>query len=105
MSYLLVLSTASSRKEALKLADILLEKRLAACVNISGPVDSVYWWNSKREKAREVMMFIKTTRSSYPRLEKTLHQQHSYSVPEIIAIPIAKGSKPYLAWLHREARG
>jgi periplasmic divalent cation tolerance protein len=105
LSYLLVLSTASSRKEALKLADLILSKRLAACVNISGSIESHYWWKGKKAKGREVQIWIKTRTALYKKLERTLKNHHSYSVPEILAFPIRQGSRDYLSWLGRETRG
>lgn len=98
-SALLVLSTASSPKEARRLSRLLLQKKLAACINISGRVESHYRWQGKIEKAGEVMLLIKTKPAVFKRLEKTLREHHSYSVPEIIALPIQKGSRKYLAWL------
>ena len=102
MSYLLVLSTASSEKEARKLAQILLDRRLAACVNILPRIESHYWWRGRKEKAREALLLIKTQSSAFKKLEKIIRKHHSYSVPEIIALPILKGSRPYLDWLSRE---
>ena len=102
MSYLLVLTTASSRKEALKLADLILSKRLAACINILPVMDSLYWWKGKKEKGREVQMFIKTRASAFKILAAQIRKNHAYSLPEIIAIPIAKGSKAYLGWINKE---
>ena len=104
MSYLVVLTTASSRKEALKLADLILSKRLAACVNILPVMDSLYWWKGKKEKGREVQMFIKTRAAAFKPLEALIRKNHSYSVPEILALPAVKGSKAYLGWISREVR-
>ncbi len=82
----------------------MLRQRLAACINISTSIDSLYWWKGKREKAKEVLLFIKTTTRGYGKLEKALRKHHPYSVPEIIAIPIAKGNPAYLKWLSGEVR-
>jgi periplasmic divalent cation tolerance protein len=103
-SYLLVLSTASSSKEADKLAGILLDKRLAACVNIVPGVSSHYWWKGKKEIGNEVMMLIKTKAALFGKLEKTLKTYHSYTVPEILAVPVKKGNASYLAWLSAELK-
>ena len=86
------------------MADVLLKKRLAACINISSEVESHYWWKGKKEKAREVVLFIKTKSTAFSKLEKMLRAHHPYSVPEIIALPIQKGSKPYLAWIRQTVR-
>ena len=102
--FLLALTTAPSVREAQKLADLILTKRVAACVNILPSLKSYYWWKGKKECASEVILFIKTRKSAFRKLEAILRKNHSYSVPEIIAIPILAGSKPYLAWLGGEIR-
>ena len=102
---LVVLSTASSRKEALKIAGILLTKRLAACINIVPSVTSLYWWKGRKEKGKEVLLLIKTKKALWGKLEQTLRQIHSYSVPEILALPVSAASKPYLNWLLKEIDG
>jgi periplasmic divalent cation tolerance protein len=99
-----VLTTASSIQEARKLAGFLLEKRLAACVNLIPSVESHYRWKGKREKASEVLLVIKTQTRQYRQLEVSLKSRHSYSVPEIIQIPIRKGSKSYLRWIRESLR-
>jgi len=102
LSYLLVFSTAPSRKEARRLADLLLEKRLAACVSLSSPVESFYRWKGKKERAKEIQLCIKTRATLYKKLEKTLKKYHSYAIPEILALPIRKGNRDYLSWIDRE---
>lgn len=103
-SFLLLLTTAPSLKEARHLAQILLHQRAAACVNILPKAESHYRWKGKIEKAGEFVLLIKTKRSAFKRAEGILRQHHSYSVPEIIALPIAAGSKKYLDWLRKEVR-
>jgi periplasmic divalent cation tolerance protein len=77
-----------------------VEKRLAACVNVVlGPVESVYRWKNKVEKAREWLLVMKTTAKRLPALEKEVKRLHSYEVPEFIALPISEGSREYLGWL------
>ena len=95
----LIFSTTSNRKEAERIAQVLLEKRLAACINVVDSVKSFFWWQGKRQKAREVLLVIKTVRSLVPHVEKTIRMIHSYQVPEIIGWPITAGSKPYLRWI------
>ncbi|HXV27873.1 MAG TPA: divalent-cation tolerance protein CutA [bacterium] len=102
MSYLLVLSAVPTLAEARKLASLLLQKKAAACVNITSAFESHYRWKGKMQKSREYMLFIKTRRRSFAVLEKLLRKNHSYAVPEIIGIPIQKGSRKYLAWLSKE---
>jgi periplasmic divalent cation tolerance protein len=97
---LVVLVTCRSAKEADRIARSLVETRLAACGNIlRSPVLSIYRWKEKIESAREVLMVIKTSRRRFPALQAAIKRLHSYEVPEIIALPIAAGSRAYLSWL------
>lgn len=95
----LVMVTAASEEQALSIARALVEERLAACVNLVGPVRSIYRWQGKVQDDREHLMIIKTRASMVARLARRVKELHSYEVPEVIAIPIAAGSKPYLEWL------
>jgi len=94
-----VITTTENKADAEKIAEVLVEKKLAGCVQIIGPISSVYWWEGKMEKANEWLCLIKTTRTLYEDLESTLHKIHPYKVPEILAIPVVAGSKDYLSWL------
>lgn len=97
---IVVLVTCGNKQEAARLARVLVEERLAACVNIHGsPVRSVYRWKGKVEQADEWLLMIKTTRRRFAALCATVERLHSYAVPEIIALPISSGSKKYLAWV------
>jgi periplasmic divalent cation tolerance protein len=97
---IVVLVTCASRKEAEHLAESLVHKRLAACVNIaSGSVKSLYRWKGKVEAATEAPMVIKTTRRKFAALEKEIRRLHSYDTPEILALPILAGSAPYMQWI------
>ena len=100
----LFLTTASSLKEARKLTGILLRHRAAACVTILPKAESHYRWKEKIEKAAEFVLLIKTKPSAVKRVETLLEKHHSYSVPEIIGLPIEKGSSKYLSWLKKEVR-
>lgn len=101
---IVVLITCGSEKEAKQLAHALVDERLAACVNIHvAPVHSVYRWKGKVEEAREWLLTIKTTRRRFAAFCATVERLHSYAVPEIIALPIAAGSKKYLAWVAETA--
>jgi periplasmic divalent cation tolerance protein len=82
-----------------KLAEILITKQLAACVNVLAPCTSMYQWQGKLEKASELPMMIKTTRSLYKTLERTILKHHPYELPEIICVTIADGLPAYLAWI------
>ena len=95
-----VLVTCGTLTEARRIARVVVTKRLAACVNVVlSPVESVYLWKNKVEKAREVLLLIKTTANLLAALEKEVKRLHSYDVPEFIALPITAGSREYLFWL------
>jgi len=101
-SFLLVFSTAPSVKSAKKLARLLCEKRLAACVNVVPSLTSFFWWQGKIDCASEALLLIKTKKTFFRKLERFLKAQHPYDVPEIIALPIEAGEKSYLDWLSSE---
>lgn len=96
---IVVLVTCGSEEEAAKIANSLVEERLAACVNIISPVRSIYRWEGKIWDEREWMLVIKTLKKRFEDLEKKVKSIHSYSVPEIVALPIAEGSASYIKWL------
>lgn len=98
MDWGLVLVTASSVSEAEAIAEVLIEKRLAACVTFS-PVQSLYHWQGKLERSQEYQLLIKTDLAQFTELVTQVQAIHSYEVPEIIAVPIIQGSPAYLAWL------
>jgi len=100
--FLVVLVTATSKAEAQKISKALLKKRLAVCVNILPGVTSFFIWKGKIEKANELLLVIKTQKKLFKELEKEIKTNHSYSVPEVIALSIAEGSKDYLGWLGSE---
>jgi len=99
MQYVAVFITAPNKKEAEKVSEILLDKRVASCVNILGSVDSHFWWKGKKERVKEYLLIAKTTRRAMRKLVKIVKSAHSYDVPEIIAIPIIAGYRPYLNWI------
>lgn len=96
---LVVLCTCENHEQAVKIAEALVEVRLAACVNVLPPLESIYRWQGQIERAEEVLLLIKTTQARFPELRERIQQLHSYEVPEIIAFPIVAGSEKYLAWL------
>lgn len=100
--YIVVLITASKEEEAERIAKALVEDKLAGCVNILRDVRSIYRWKSNIEDEREVMMLVKTRRELLEGLMKKVKGLHSYSVPEIIALPVIQGSEDYLGWLKEE---
>jgi periplasmic divalent cation tolerance protein len=95
----LVLSTAASEKQANQIAHALVERRLAACVNILPKTKSVYRWQEKIEESEEWLLVIKSTRTSFPQVQDAIKELHSYELPECIAIAIDSGSLPYLRWI------
>ncbi len=96
-----VLVTCASAAEAKRIARAVVEARLAACVNIlPGAVTSVYRWKGNVESAREKLLLIKTSRRRLAKLRGAVERLHSYDVPEFIALPIAAGSRAYLAWMN-----
>lgn len=97
--YCVVLVTVSSREEAEKIVRSLLEEKLIACANIIGPVFSIFWWQGRIDNAQENLILMKTKERLFSRLAEIVKTLHSYQVPEIIAIPIVKGYKPYMDWL------
>ncbi len=99
MDNIIVFITASNEDEAARIARSLVEARLAACVNIIGNIRSIYSWQGKIEDEAEVLMTVKTQRSLFNALSEKVRELHSYSVPEIIAVPIVEGSADYLNWL------
>jgi periplasmic divalent cation tolerance protein len=102
---IVVLVTCGTMREARKIAWALVERRLAACVNfLQAPVESVYRWKGKVESAKEVLLVIKTTRRRFGALEAEIRRVHTYDVPEIIALPIARGSGKYLGWVSESVR-
>jgi len=95
-----VLVTCNSVKEARKIGRALVEERLAACVNVlQTPIESIYRWKGSVDTAKEFLLIIKTSRVRLKALEAAVKRLHSYEVPEIIALPIEKGPRDYLAWL------
>lgn len=102
--YLIVFISAGSREEAEKIASGLLKEKICACVNIVKDVDSHFWWQGKLDKAKEALLIIKTRKSLFARLVKKVKSLHSYEVPEIIALPIIAGHKPYLHWIDESTK-
>jgi len=97
--YLLVLTTIGSEEDAARLGRSLVEKRLVACVNMVGPVRSVFLWKGKMEDESERLLLMKTRADRYAELETAIQELHPYDVPEVIAIPIERGSQAYLSWV------
>jgi len=99
-----IVTTASSADEARRIATALVEEHLAACVQIVGPIESIYRWQGKVETAAEWQCWIKTRRQHFGAIEAFIRRLHSYEVPEILAMPIVSGSEAYLKWLWEETQ-
>jgi periplasmic divalent cation tolerance protein len=102
MNALLVMSNLPDRATAEKLAEALIHKRVAACVNILAPCRSVYRWKGAVQHAEEYPVLIKTTRERYAALEAAIREVHPYELPEIVAVPIERGLRAYLDWVATE---
>jgi periplasmic divalent cation tolerance protein len=96
---LVVFITAADKDEAVRLAEMLVEARLAGCVQILPGMESIYRWQGQVERQEEVLLIAKTLSSKFDDLEREVRTLHSYEAPEIVAVPITSGSRPYLEWL------
>jgi len=101
-THIQVLTTTARREEAERIARELVELRLAACVQIAGPITSIYHWQGKIETGEEWQCLAKTRSDLFARVEEAIRRIHPYEVPEILAIPVVAGSASYLTWLDAE---
>ena len=99
LNFIQISTTTETKKEAEKISQKILEKRLAACVQIIGPIESSFWWKNKIEQSEEWLCLIKTHKKFFDEIENLISAIHSYETPEIIATPIIAGSKEYLDWI------
>ena len=102
--YIQVVTTVEKKEDAEKIAKALVEKRLAGCAQVVGPIVSTYWWQDNIETAEEWLCIIKSKKDLYEELEKCIKAIHPYEVPEILAMPVVTGSKDYLEWLGNELK-
>jgi periplasmic divalent cation tolerance protein len=103
--YVQVVTTVGTREDADRIARAVVEQRLAACAQVTGPITSTYWWEGAIETGEEWLCVIKSTEAAYPALEEAIRAIHPYEVPEIMAVPVVAGSAAYLAWLEGEIGG
>src|SRR6185503_6639762 len=96
---IVVLMTAASSEEATSIAEMLVARKLAACVQILPEMRSVYVWKGEVQREQEILIIAKTTRTKFEELEREVRAMHSYETPEIVALPIIAGSDAYLDWL------
>ena len=101
-TYIQISTTTETKEGAQKIARYLVEQKLAACVQISGPIKSTYRWKGKVETSKEYLCLIKTRATLFKKVEAAIKKLHPYETPEIIAVPIIKGSREYLNWLNDE---
>ena len=97
-----VVTTTAAREDAERIAKELVEKRLAACAQVNGPITSYYWWEKKLECAQEWVCRIKTRKENYSSLEQAIRELHPYDVPEILATTVVAGNPQYLEWITTE---
>ncbi len=100
--YIIVQTTIDSKEAAQKIAEVLVNKRLAACAQVSGPMTSTYWWQGKLEQSQEWKCTAKTRKELYNELEQAIRENHSYDTPEILATSVAVGIQSYLNWISEE---
>ena len=100
--YIQVVTTTEQREDAERIARALVEERLAACVQVVGPITSTYRWRGTIETAQEWQCWAKSRHDLYDAIEKTISRLHPYEVPEILAVPVLAGSASYLAWLNEQ---
>ena len=98
-SRVVILTTAANEEEAHSIAELLLNQRTAACINVVPGVDSLFWWQGKLDSAKESILVIKTRASLVPEIVEIVKKVHSYEIPEIIALPITSGNADYLEWI------
>jgi len=104
VKYCCIVSAVPNIKEARRLAGLLLAQKIAACIQLVPGMESHYCWKGKQERSKEVLLLIKTRTSLYVEVEKTILKHHSYEVPEIICLPIQKGSPSFLKWVAANVR-
>ncbi len=97
--YIVIYVTAKDKRQATTIATALLKDRLIACANVVPQITSIYTWKGKIEQSKEVLLILKTKKTSFHAVAKKVKSMHSYEVPEIIALPIVAGEKFYLSWL------
>jgi periplasmic divalent cation tolerance protein len=99
-----VTTTTESKEDADRIATTLVDRRLAACAQVSGPIESVYWWKEEVDRSQEWVCSVKTRHELYALVEDSIHQLHPYEVPEIIAVPVVAGSRAYLQWVEDQVK-
>ena len=104
IDFIQVLTTTETKEDAQQIARTLVEGRLAGCVQVIGPISSLYWWQESTETSEEWLCVVKSRKDLYEALEQAIRQVHPYDVPEILALPVVAGNPDYLEWLNTELR-
>lgn len=104
MPVVVVFTTVPDSRTARKIAEALVAGRLAACVNVSDKAQSFYRWKDRLVRGSESLLIIKTVKKNFGRIEKLLKTAHPYELPELIALPVVRGSKEYLTWLEKSVK-
>ncbi len=99
---IIVITTTDSREEAQRIARVMVEKRLAACAQVSGPIESHFHWDNKIDKAEEWQCKLKTVQKKYQELESAIVEMHSYEVPQVVAVPVTMAFRAFAQWVHEE---
>ena len=102
--FIVVLVTCSSMEEAEKIGNSLVEKKLAACVNVVPEIKSIFYWKGKISRENEILLIAKSRMELFDSIQSEIKELHSYEVPEIIALPISAGSEKYLDWIREETQ-
>ena len=102
--HIVIFITTSNKKEAKRIASGILKNKLAACVNIVGGIESLFWWQGKIDSAKEALLIVKSKKQNLDKIIRLVKSLHSYDVPEIIALPVTGGYKPYLRWVDESVR-
>ena len=98
----IVILITAAEEEARRIAELLLNRRKAACINIVPRVESLFWWQGKTDSAQESLLIVKTRASLFPGIVRLVKEIHSYDVPEIIVLPLIEGNEDYLEWISSE---
>lgn len=102
--HIIILITAKDKSQAGKISKLLIKNKLAVCVNIISGLESIFSWKGKVERAKETLLMVKSRKDKFNKIVKLVKSAHSYAVPEIIALPIVSGFKPYLKWIDESLR-
>ncbi len=102
--YIVIFVTCASRQEATKITERLLGERLVACANIIEGINSFFWWKGRIDRAKELLVIMKSLRRNFGKIKKRIKKLHSYEVPEIIALPIIAGDRTYLKWIDESVK-